>query len=191
MSAQLTCEAMMGQLIHHWKLTGNDSLNGIISEALQFQVGENKDYRPKNWSVQLGNDDQAFWAYSVMDAAEWAFPDPPGSSGLSWLGLAQAVFNTQAASWDSKTCGGGLRWQIPSVNPGYNYKNMASNGGLFHLAARLARYTGNETYAEWANKAFDWLLDSGMIDDKDDHWQVFDGAHVENNCTDFVPYQCL
>ena len=44
---------MMGQLIHNWKYTQNDSLNEIITQALQFQVGENKDYRPKNWSVQL------------------------------------------------------------------------------------------------------------------------------------------
>lgn len=45
--------AMMGQLIHNWKYTKNDSLNEIITQALQFQVGENKDYRPKNWSAQL------------------------------------------------------------------------------------------------------------------------------------------
>ena len=58
-----------------------------------------------------------------MDAAEYAFPDPPKESGLSWLGLAQAVFNTQATVWDNATCNGGLRWQIPPINPGYDYKN--------------------------------------------------------------------
>ena len=181
--------AMMGQLIHHWKITGNDSLNPLISEALLHQVGENKDYRPKNWSIQLGNDDQAFWGFAVLDAAELGFPDPPASSETSWVGLAQAVFNTQAASWDNKTCNGGLRWQIPVVNPGYDYKNTMSNGGLFQIAARLARYTGNSTYADWANKTLNWLLATPLIDDRGDSWQIWDGAHVEDNCTATVPYQ--
>ena len=43
----------MGQLIHHWQITGNDTLHDIISQALQWQSGENHDYKPKNWSVQL------------------------------------------------------------------------------------------------------------------------------------------
>lgn len=59
-----------------------------------------------------------------MDAAEQGFPNPPNDTDLSWLGLAQAVFNDQAKVWDNKTCNGGLRWQIPPVNPGYNYKNV-------------------------------------------------------------------
>ena len=180
---------MMGQLIHHWKITGNDSLNPIITQALVHQVGENKDYRPKNWSIQLGNDDQAFWGFAVMDAAEMGYPDPPASANVSWLGLAQAVFNTQAGSWDDKTCNGGLRWQIPVVNPGYDYKNTMSNGGLFQIAARLARYTGNQTYADWANKTLNWLLDTPLIEDHGDRWQIWDGAHVGDNCTKTVPYQ--
>ena len=122
---------------------------------------------------------EAFWAFSVLDAAELGFPDPPDKDGVSWLGLAQAVFNTQAADWDKGTCGGGLRWQIPKVNPGYDYKNTMSNGGLFQIAARLARYTGNQTYVDWAEKAMDWLLHSSLIDDHGDSWQIWDGSHVE------------
>ena len=45
-----------GQLIHHWHITGDDSSNEIVSQALQFQVGDNKDYNPKNWSLQLVRD---------------------------------------------------------------------------------------------------------------------------------------
>lgn len=117
------CGAMMGTLIQNWHLTGNDSLHPIITQALLHQKGEHNDYEPRNWSAQLGNDDQVFWAYAVMDAAELGFPNPPESSGVSWLGLAQAVFNDQAAAWDPDTCNGGLRWQITKVNAGYKYKN--------------------------------------------------------------------
>lgn len=44
---------------------------------MQFQVGANKDYLPANQSKDEGNDDQVFWAFAAMDAAELKFPDPP------------------------------------------------------------------------------------------------------------------
>lgn len=88
-----------------------------------FQAGANKDYQPKNITASLGNDDQAFWGMTVMMAAEEKFPDPtPDQPG--WLALAQAVFNTQAdPERHDSSCGGGLRWQIPVYNSGYDYKN--------------------------------------------------------------------
>jgi mannan endo-1,6-alpha-mannosidase len=49
------------------------------------------------------------------------------------------------------------------------------------LGARLARYTGNTTYADWAEKTWDWEIAVGYIDDE---YNIFDGAHVEHNCTD-------
>ena len=58
----------MGQLIHNWQITGNDSLNDIISQALQWQAGENKDYKPKNWSVQLVSQDRTWPRLLAMDA---------------------------------------------------------------------------------------------------------------------------
>lgn len=57
-----------------------------------------------------------------------------------------------------------------------------SNGCFFNLGARLARYTGNETYAKQAVEAWDWLTGVGFIDKET--WAVYDGAHVEFNCTD-------
>ena len=65
-----------------------------------------------------------------------------------------------------------------------------SNGGLFQLAARLARFTGNQTYADWADKVLDWLIATPLIDQRPDgSWQIWDGAHVDDNCTKTVPYQ--
>ena len=126
-----------------------------------------------------GNDDQAFWAFATMSAAEMKYPDPPKDQP-SWLGLSQAVFNLQASRWDTQNCGGGLRWQIFTFNKGYDYKNSISNGGFFQLAARLARYTKNETYADWAEKTYDWMLQTPLFTND---YQIYDGAQIENNCT--------
>lgn len=120
-----------------------------------------------------------------MSAAEMNFPDPPAGQP-SWLALAQAVFNLQAARWDTSLCGGGLRWQIFAFNKGYDYKNTISNGGFFQLAARLARYTGNDTYSDWAIKSWDWLQHSVVFTDD---YQIYDGAQMANNCTIPSKYQ--
>lgn len=116
--------AMWGNLIEYWHYTGDESYVNTTSEALLFQTGPDNNYMDANWTASLGNDDQAFWALSTMIAAEVRFPDPPEEEGKQWLALTQAVFNTQAApDRHDDTCGGGLRWQIPTYNNGYNYKN--------------------------------------------------------------------
>lgn len=46
---------------------------------------------------------------------------------------------------------------------GYTYKNSVSNGALFHLGARLARYTDNGTYVAWAERIYDWMDASGRF----------------------------
>ncbi|KAK3326410.1 glycoside hydrolase [Apodospora peruviana] len=173
--------AMWGTMIDYWKLTGDTSYNEVIKEALLFQVGPGEDYMPPNVTASLGNDDQGFWGMTAMLAAENNFPDPPADQP-QWLALAQAVFNTQASpDRHDTTCNGGLRWQIPLSNNGYNYKNSIANGCFFNLGARLARYTSNKTYADWAEKTWDWVESVGLMD-KD--YNIYDGAHVEYNCTD-------
>lgn len=82
--------------------------------------------------------------------------------------------------WDDKTCEGGLRWQIFTFNAGYDYKNSMSNGNLFKLAARLAQYTGNKTYVDWAEKVYSWEQSVGLIAG---NGAVYDGTSVTGNCT--------
>ena len=114
---------MMGTLIDYWFLTGDDTYNELVMQGMLHQVGENEDYMPSNVTLSLGNDDQGFWGLSAMLAAENNFPNPPKDKP-QWLALAQAVFHTQASpDRHDETCGGGLRWQIPPVNNGYDYKN--------------------------------------------------------------------
>jgi mannan endo-1,6-alpha-mannosidase len=114
-----------------------------------------------------------------MTAAEFKFPDP-SSDKPQWLALAQAVFNTQAPRWDLTSCNGGLKWQIFQFNNGYDYKNTISNGCFFNLGARLAKYTDNDTYANWAEKTWDWTTRVGLID-KD--YNIYDGSDDKLNCT--------
>jgi mannan endo-1,6-alpha-mannosidase len=135
---------------------------------------------PWNWTASLGNDDQAFWGMSAMLAAEVNFPNPPPDQP-QWLALAQAVFNTQVVRWSTEHCNGGLRWQVEHINTGYDYKNTIASGTFLNIAARLARYTSNDTYAYWADTAWDWLEGVGYIDD---NWNIMDGGHIPFNCTD-------
>jgi hypothetical protein len=127
--------------------------------------------------------DQAFWAISAMQAVEYGFPDSTVEGEPSWLGLVQAVFNEQAGRWDNKTCGGGLRWQTMIKN-GWSFKNTISNGCFFNIAARLARYTGDQMYADWATKSWDWLWDIKLIDNE--NYNVYDGSEADElNCTEW------
>ena len=143
-----------------------------------------------------------------MDAAEAGLPDPP-TDKPSWIGLADAVFNAQVLEWDDKTCGGGMRWQVYEWGKGFNLKNAISDGNFFQLSARLARYTGNQSYAVWANKVrcilseklpiiytvvmsiklihlqmYDWMAQSPLLELQDGAMVVWDNTDTENNCTD-------
>lgn len=114
-----------------------------------------------------------------MSALEYQFPNPDNAPA-SYLEVAVNSFNNIMNRWDEGTCGGGLKWQIYPENAyGYNYKNSISNGCAFALGARLARYTGNQTYADLAVKAYDWTKKVGLITDK---YEVFDGTDDKTNC---------
>ncbi|RDL36582.1 Mannan endo-1,6-alpha-mannosidase [Venustampulla echinocandica] len=176
---------MFMTMIDYWRYTGDSTYNEVTSEALQFQVGPNNDYMPPNQTKNEGNDDQGFWAMAAMLAAETNFPNPPKDKP-QWLALAQAVFNEMASRWDTSTCGGGLRWQIFAFNKGFNYKNSIANGCFFNLGARLARYTGNDTYAQWAEKIWDWEESLGLIDSRHN---IYDGATDTQNCTQITRFQ--
>lgn len=173
---------MWGAMVDYWHYTGDTTWNDLTESSLVFQAGPpGYSYMPDNWTISLGNDDQGFWGMSAMLAAETNFQNPP-SDQPQWLALAQAVFNTQAApNRHDDLCGGGLRWQIPITNTGYDYKNSIANGIFFNLGARLARYTGNATYGDIATGTYDWVKAVNYIDDS---YNIFDGGHVQTNCTD-------
>jgi mannan endo-1,6-alpha-mannosidase len=120
-----------------------------------------------------------------MTAAELNFPDVPNQA--SWLELAQGVFNTQQARWDTTNCNGGMRWQIWPYQAGYTTKNAISNGGFFQLAARLARYTNNQTYATWAETTWDWSATTPLLNTTT--WYIADTTSIAAQCHDHGDFQ--
>lgn len=176
---------MFGALIDYFYYTGDSTYNDVTTQGMLFQTGDDHNYMTPNQTKTEGNDDQGFWGMAAMAAAEQNFPDPPKDQP-QWLALAQGVFNTQAARWDTQFCTGGLRWQIFTFNTGYDYKNTISNGVFFNLGARLAMYTGNQSYADWATKTFDWVQAVGFMDS---NYHFYDGAHTELNCSDINKVQ--
>lgn len=172
--------AAWGSMIDFWYYTGNDTYNDKVKKALLGETGKNNDYLPSSQTATEGNDDQGFWSITVMAAAERNFSNPKEDEP-QWLALAQAVFNTMTTRWDTKkeNCGGGLRWQIYPWNSGYDYKNTVSNGCMFNVAARLARYTGNKTYEEWAEKIYDWVEGVGWVTSD---YKLYDGGYIKNEC---------
>lgn len=167
-------------MIDYWAYTNDTSYVPTVQQALLAQVGPDNNYMPPAYDSSLGNDDQSFWAFAVLAAVEYGFPAPAANSSTVWLDLAEAVFNTQWPRWDNTSCNGGLKWQIFSSNAGYDYKNVISNAAFFQIAARLARFSGNQTYVEWAEKAWDWMRAVDLIDE---NYNVFDGTNDLINCT--------
>jgi len=101
----------------------------------------------------------------------------------SWLSLAQGAFNDFVDRWneDKVDCGGGLRWQVNSIQgSGFNSKDAISNGNFFQLAARLARYTNNDTYSKWADTVYDWTLSVPLLSDRT--WFLNDSIQINKDC---------
>lgn len=170
--------AYFNALISYSQLTGDNQYNELLAEALKHQLGKEANFLPSNQTKSIGNDDQATWALGALTAAEAGWADPV--EGKSWLGIAATAFDDMTQRWDAETCDGGLHWMIFSFSSGWDYKNSASNGLYFQLAARLALATGNETYGELASKSLEWSKSVGLVDEE---WHVFDGADASGNCS--------
>lgn len=125
--------AMWGGMVDYFAYTHDDSYVNSTTQALLAQVGPDNNYLPPAYHSSLGNDDQAFWAFACLSAAEYGYPIPPANSTTLWLDLAEAVFNTMWPRWNSATCNGGLRWQIYEDNQGWNYKNASSLSGAWYM----------------------------------------------------------
>jgi mannan endo-1,6-alpha-mannosidase len=171
--------AMWGAMVDYYHYTGDPSYNEVTTQALLSQVGPSSDFMMPNHKGDEGNDDQAFWGFAAMSAAEKGFPQPTTGKS-SWVQLVENLWNTQVNRWDLGSCNGGLKWQIFLSNNGYDYKNSVANGAFFQLSARLARFTGNQTYLDWAQKSYDWSVNVGLIDPS---YQVFDGTDDTKNCS--------
>ncbi|KAG8424896.1 hypothetical protein J3458_001652 [Metarhizium acridum] len=163
-------------MIDYWYMTGDTSYNAATSQAMIHQGSPTRDFMPINQTRTEGSHDQGFGPMTSKSAAENKYPDPPPVKP-GWLELTQTVFNHYVARWDKENCDGGLHWQIFTFNAGYNYKNSISNGCFFNIASRLARYTGNSTYADWATTISKWEQKAGLVTKV---FAVLDGIHIDH-----------
>ncbi|KAI0400787.1 glycoside hydrolase [Xylaria palmicola] len=175
-------------LMDYTVYTKDTTYKADLLSALGKNVGPNFDFVPPEQAGWEANDDQAYWVYNALTAMEYGFDTLPG--GPSWDVIATNAFNLFASRWnaDSTTCNGGLRWQYDPNANGWTYKNAVTNGAFFQTAARLARYTGNQTYADWANKIWDWSRGVGLVSAD---YHVYDGTSDDKgeNCSKVNPDQ--
>ena len=181
-------------LIDYTTYTNDSTYVDGIHAALSENLGSGNDLQPASEAGWEANDDQAYWAYATLSALEYQFPPltcQPTTAGFdcanSWYAVSTNVFDKFVTRWqnNSITCNGGLKWQYnpEDTGNGWTYKNSVTNGGFFQLAARLARYTDNSTYAAWAQDIWDWSKGVGLIGP---NFHVFDGTSDAdgNNCSD-------
>lgn len=184
-------------LLDYTVYTGDTTYQADFLTAMAGNIGENRDFVPASQYGWEANDDQAYWIYNALTALEYDFAPLPcdgaaadGTCLNSWLAISTNAFELFAGRWaaDAGTCNGGLKWQYRTTEAGYYYKNAVTNGGFFQTAARLARYTGNQTFADWAVKIWDWSSGVGLVGPQ---FNVYDGAGDQDgaNCTGMSPDQ--
>ncbi|KAG9780379.1 glycoside hydrolase family 76 protein, partial [Aureobasidium melanogenum] len=174
-----------GGMMEYWHYTGDESYRNVTRQALISQLGPVYDFNVPTEAFDEGNDDQGFWVFAAMSAAEYAFPEPPAPIP-SWLTTVENAWQDYVSRWNTTRCNGGLKWQFHPENAGYYYKNSISNGAFFQLSARLARFTGNNTYVHWANTIWNWSSGVGLIDKL---YNVYDGCDELINCTGIDHHQ--
>ncbi len=80
--------AMWGLLLDYYHYTGDSTYNNITTQALLSQVGPEYDYMVPLYKLSEGNDDQAFWGFATMSAAEKDFPQPT-IGNYTWVELTE------------------------------------------------------------------------------------------------------
>jgi len=102
-------------------------------------------------------DDEGWWALAWIDAYDW-------SGDTTYLDMARSIFDDMTGGWDD-VCGGGIWWSKDRT-----YKNAIANELFLSVAAHLAnRVTDPDQQAEdlaWAEREWQWFLQSGMINSR-------------------------
>jgi hypothetical protein len=100
-------------------------------------------------------DDEGWWALAWIDAYDW-------TQNPDYLNMASSIFEDMTKGWDDSTCGGGVWWSKAGT-----YKNAVTNELFLSVAAHLANRVSDPdlqaSYLEWANREWQWFLQSGMI----------------------------
>ncbi|QGA20881.1 hypothetical protein EYB26_008591 [Talaromyces marneffei] len=108
--------------------------------------------------------DPSVWLDRANDDAEWwglawvAAYDVTGNE--TYLTLAEGIFNKIAAGWGTNCENGGIYWETTN-----HYVNAIASELFISLAAHLANRVldNSATYIAWAEEAWNWFANTGMI----------------------------
>jgi predicted alpha-1,6-mannanase (GH76 family) len=148
--------------IEYSRLTNTSTYRNTLSNTFEKQK-HNKFLNP--WF----RDDDGWWALAWIKAYDL-------TGETRYLAMAKTIFAEMRTGWDS-SCGGGLWW----LKKQKNYKNAITTSLFLSVAARLHLRTPNDkgsgSYLDWAERSWQWMNQSGMINGKQ---LVNDG--LDSNC---------
>jgi len=115
-------------------------------------------------------DDEGWWALAWVRAYDL-------TQNPDYLNMASSIFDDMTGGWDD-VCGGGIWWSKDRT-----YKNAIANELFLSVAAHLAnRVTDPDlqaSYADWADREWQWFLQSGMINAQN---LINDGLTRDGTC---------
>jgi len=164
-----------GALIDYQYFTGSKEYEPVVHNILAKQ--SQNQYRPTAQIGVEGNDDQSFFGFALLTALERNFTK---IEGLDYERSVINITQQQIQQWDTRTCGGGLRWQYRQENVGWDSKTMVTNGGLYALCGRLARWTNDSQYVEMAETVWEWTVEVAL----QRQFAYYDNADVKLNCSE-------
>ena len=166
-----------------WKRAGWWNSANILEALIDFNRITHQDFKKclnniyvKNVHVFRGHfimghsfDDNEWWGLVWLKAFDM-------TGDKRYLRVSRGIFKDMVSrAWDD-SCGGGVRW----ANNIW-YKNAITNELFMELAARLALEPADSLkrgyYLEWALKDWNWIKNSGMINNEQ---MINDGL---NKCT--------
>lgn len=103
-----------GGMMQYWAYTRDESYTQVMMNGLVAQLGPNYDFVVPTEAFDEGNDDQGFWVFDAMSAAEYGFRAPPAPAP-SWLTIVENAWNDYYTRWQEtgiQNCGGGLKCML-------------------------------------------------------------------------------
>lgn len=132
----------------------------VIADALITYSLQSNDYTyidviesaVQNRSGLSGNDDD-MWSSIAALKAFYLTGDPS-----YWDSMVMYEYGQISTTYWDNTCGGGVWWDYDKT-----YKNAITNELWLTFVTLMYAANGSQDYLDWANKAWNWFQNSGMI----------------------------
>ena len=117
------CANALTAVVRYTKLTGDGSQARVIGTTFTAAQRQHADF------INDYYDDNGWWALAWVAAFDL-------TRDSRYLNAARTIFARNTAAWETRACGGGLRWNTTS-----SYKNAITNELFLTLAALLHQRT--------------------------------------------------